>query len=118
MAYTRFNIGGYRKSWFGNIPPSDTYIYGGHEGLICCSCRLMPIEYTEENFDRWDETRKRLNLPLVDRSVRHVWWGDFVTTSRCAMLKHMKRHRKAGHAIPKSAYKRLWREYKAIGDEY
>lgn len=118
MAYTRFNLKGYLKTDYGRLPPSDTYIYGGYSGLQCCACRLKPVTYTDEQLDWRDEQRKRFNLPLIDRTIKHYWWGDFTTTSRRAMLKHIKRHRKAGHAVPKSASSRIWREYKAIGDEY
>jgi hypothetical protein len=88
MAYTRFTGKKYRRGgWVGNIPPSETYIFGSFYSLECCGCRLSS--------DRF-----------------------FATNSRREMLKHIRRHRKAGHAVPRAAWRRLVREIRRDGDEY
>lgn len=124
MAYTRFSGKKYTKGgWVGNIPPSETYIMGSFYALECLCCRLLPkVKAPDEFLDRHDETRRQFNakhdahLPMVKRP--YYMWDTFHTNSRRAMLKHIRQHRKAGHAVPRAAWRRLVREIRTQGDEY
>jgi len=124
MAYTRFTGKKYiRGGWGGNVPPSQTYIMGGIHSLECLCCRLLPkVQARDDLLDMHDARRRRFNeehgtnFPMVTRP--YYFWDTFHTNSRRAMLKHIRQHRKAGHAVPRSAWRRLVREIRTVGDEY
>lgn len=98
MSYARFN----GKSWFKydrgwRIPPSEVYVFGSRRALECCACRVLGKVYLSD--ERW-------------------YWDSFETNNRWEMLRHLKRHRKRGHAVPRAAVSRLLREIRQIGDIY
>lgn len=76
------------------LGPSGAYVWGGagkDGGFICCmACRLAP------NLD--------------------CWYHDLYFHSRTALLQHLRFHKKAGHRIPRSAFRRLRAERKEYGD--
>lgn len=105
MSYARFGGKKYRKYDRGlRFPPSEVYVFGTYKNremtevhLECCACRVIGKQYTSE--ERW-------------------YWGSFCTQSRWEMLRHLKRHRKRGDAVPRRAVSRLLREIRREGDEY
>lgn len=135
MAYARFGGRKWVKYYPGcRFEPSEVYIYGDRTHLNCVSCRISPQKPTDEFWESRERYVAKLNqmadengypedhwlrLPPVDRTDLSVLWFDtFTTNSRRAMMRHLRRHRKAGHAVPKHTLKRLEREIRREGDEY
>jgi hypothetical protein len=67
---------------------SDVYVYPGAEGLVCCACRL------------------------------EAELKDFTTTTRTAMIHHLREHAARGHKVPSKVFRRLEEELTNIGDLY
>lgn len=59
----------------------DAYVFRNlHGELECCACRLTPAG---------------------------EWFGTYTTEDPASMLKHLERHKQAGHRIPQAAIERL-----------
>lgn len=99
LSYARFTGRRYKKYYRGpRFEPSEVYVFGTYKSrdseelvLECCACRIVPQD---------------------------GWYGSFYTQSRWEMLRHLRRHRRRGHRVPRHAVSRLLREIRREGDDY
>ncbi len=83
-----FGLVGDEMSYCRYDGESEAYIYAGKDAIYCCMCRFSDSD-----------------------NVR-----DFEFKTRAGVLRHVARHRAAGHNIPFRVDQRLRREIKEIGN--
>ena len=77
---------------------SDVYLYDSFNGnIVCCVCRLTPLERGE--------------FTSLDGTTNTVYCReDTYLSSPTKAIRHLRKHRRAGHMVPRYAFRRLRRE--------
>jgi hypothetical protein len=94
MSYCRFYDGG------------DVYMYPHiNGGIVCCACRLSKKVPHFRNYIIRNYKMVRLKKPK-----QYLWWDSPQFRTRTQALKHLIKHKNAGHAVPQHAFDRLRQE--------
>lgn len=113
MSYCRFS------------KPSDVYMYPHVDKyIVCVNCKLTKKIKTVFTTGSKEETYFTKIFGEIepcahckgkgcDLCMEH---GDFNTESRKEAIKHLLKHREAGHIVPEDAIKLLEKEIKSFGN--